>query len=313
MIRTIIMDPGFLQNPIDLEYQISQLVKKKKNGDQKIEIQVEPNQNPVNIIHHFQTKISEGPLNFFEYKKIKSHLVDAFSHTKKKNTEADDPDYIHQHNNPNNADIDSDDSNQNKLKQINKEFPLEHFSDMKFESTNFCSTCLRIKFERSHHCRQCGRCVLKMDHHCPWVANCIGFYNYKYFCLMNFYGFLTTFIFLATYWEVLVDCLGNNKASFPACVFYLFMYIAAIGFLAFLTWLNTNNIKLLINGETVIEQSDRERFPSTKSINPYDMGCYRNFTNIFGTNPLVWGIPFFANYEGNGYVYQKNNLSEDDV
>jgi hypothetical protein len=57
---------------------------------------------------------------------------------------------------------------------------------------------------------------------------------------------------------------------------------------------------------TVIENSERKRFPSTKMNNIYDMGAYRNFTNVFGTNPLVWFIPFFANKNGSGYVFETN-------
>ena len=306
MARTIFVDPGYLDNPNDIEYKISQFAKKKKNNEQKIEIQLKPRQKPVNIIHYFQTNIQEMPLNFQEFKEVKGYLIDAFQPSSS-NTD----DTI-----SNIAEIEIEAFKKPKdieKKEINFIQPLENFTEINFESSNFCTTCLRIKFERSHHCRQCGRCVLKMDHHCPWVANCIGFYNYKYFCLMNFYGFLTTFIFLASYWEVLADVVMNPKAHFCLCVFYLFIYMVAIGFLAFLTWLNTNNLRLLINGETVIEQSDRERFPSTKSINPYDLGFYKNFTSIFGSNPLVWFLPLFANYDGNGYIYQRNNLTEDDI
>ena len=57
---------------------------------------------------------------------------------------------------------------------------------------------------------------------------------------------------------------------------------------------------------TVIENSERKRFPSTKSVNIYDMGAYRNFTNVFGKNPLVWWLPFFNNTDGNGYVFETN-------
>lgn len=61
-------------------------------------------------------------------------------------------------------------------------------SALKRGKKRFCAHCQKFKPERTHHCRQCGECVLKMDHHCPWVGNCVGFYNYKFFMNMLFYG-----------------------------------------------------------------------------------------------------------------------------
>ena len=79
-----------------------------------------------------------------------------------------------------------------------------------------------------------------------------------------------------------------------------------IGLLSFLLWLDMVNWSNLLSGMTVIENSERKRFPSTKSVNIYDMGAYRNFTNVFGKNPLVWWLPFFNNTDGNGYVFETN-------
>ncbi len=61
------------------------------------------------------------------------------------------------------------------------------------------------------------------------------------------------------------------------------------------------NWKILFLGQTKIEAVERKRFPS-KIKNKYDIGYYRNFTNIFGNNPLFWFIPFFPN--GNGFVFE---------
>lgn len=65
---------------------------------------------------------------------------------------------------------------------------LAVMSALKRSNKRFCAHCQTFKPERTHHCRQCGVCVLKMDHHCPWVGNCVGFYNYKFFINMVFYG-----------------------------------------------------------------------------------------------------------------------------
>ena len=40
--------------------------------------------------------------------------------------------------------------------------------------------------------------------------------------------------------------------------------------------------------------------------NIYDLGTYKNFTTVFGNNPLVWFIPAFPNYDGDGISYETN-------
>ena len=71
-----------------------------------------------------------------------------------------------------------------------------------------------------------------------------------------------------------------------------------------LIWLLIVNIKLVLNGETIIEQSDRVRFPSTKSFNIYDMGWKRNFTNVFGDRWYLWLIPGFPNVKASGMCFE---------
>jgi hypothetical protein len=169
---------------------------------------------------------------------------------------------------------------------------------------NQCGTCQRMKIERSHHCKLCQRCVLKMDHHCPWLANCIGFFNYKYFCLVHFYGTISTSIIFFTYWETVINTHLNYNSTILECWFVTSVYVMNISLLIFLSWLLYVNAKLVYNGETIIEQSDRERFPSTKNFNIYDMGWKRNFTNLFGDRWYVWLLPGFPNLKGEGMFYE---------
>ena len=76
--------------------------------------------------------------------------------------------------------------------------------------------------------------------------------------------------------------------------------------MAFLLWLLSANFKLVFSGQTIIEQSDRDRFPSSKSVNIYDLGYYNNFKTVFGHNCLVWFLPIFPNYNGLGLIFETN-------
>lgn len=201
-----------------------------------------------------------------------------------------------------------------EITSIEKFDIFDHFKNQDLSKSMLCGTCLRKKIERSHHCRMCGKCVLKMDHHCPWLANCIGFRNYKYFLLVHFYGITACLIITFSYWEAIINYHYNEDTSLLMCWFTSYVYFCNFGLLGFLLWLFLVNWKLALKNATVIENADKERFPSTKSVNIYDLGTYNNFCAVFGENPLVWFLPFGANTKGSGLVYPtiyKPNLLND--
>jgi hypothetical protein len=174
-----------------------------------------------------------------------------------------------------------------------------------------CGTCVRIKVERSHHCKQCGKCILKMDHHCPWLSNCIGYSNYKFFLLIHLYGMiLCSFVFFS-YWETLYNNCFDYSSSVITLSWNMFVYTINLGLFIFLVWLFYINWTLMFQGLTVIENADRERFPSAKFNNPYDFGYYKNFVTVFGTSPLIWFLPIKHEDIYEGIYFKKNNEKED--
>jgi hypothetical protein len=240
------------------------------------------------FISKFEKFISDGPLTSSEFIRYRFNLEKLLHNEQKCHTA-----------------VELQNISSNDKYSLNFNDIYENYRGIEFHRLNLCSTCLRWKVDRSHHCKQCGKCVLKMDHHCPWLANCVGFRNYKYFCLTVFYGFILTLIIFFTFWEVVFEVNMRNDSSLFKCCFYTITYIINFGMLSFLTWLITTNLSLVLSNQTTIERADRERFATngTKSFNCYDLGVYRNFQSVFGSFPILWLLPIYANYKGQGIIF----------
>jgi len=191
------------------------------------------------------------------------------------------------------------------LVTYNKKDVFQNFIGIDTSKILLCSACSRWKVERSHHCRICGKCVRKMDHHCPWLCNCIGYLNYKYFCLIHFYGILTSLTVFLTFWQKIYWTSSAMDESLISNMYFMLCYFMNAALFVFLIWLLTVNFKLLFTNLTVIEKSDRDRFPSTKSGNIYDLGYYANFVSVFGKNPLLWFFPINTNSDYDGLLFDK--------
>jgi len=321
LLRTIFMDPGFFPDPTCLEQKLimknTHNHKKPKKTIKEVRenystIIVDPNNefdetNKYLFFNDFGYIINVLPLTYNEYIVLSQNMENYLGIRPRitidsSSTKTEELKKQYKEEKP----LDLQDKDKESDKLIN---PLEYediydnFKGIDMVRLPLCNSCLRWKVERSHHCRQCGKCILKMDHHCPWLANCIGFRNYKYFCLIHIHGIIGSIFILVTFWEAVVAYSHGSSPIWEES-FIIFVYICNIGLLGFLLWLFIFNVNLIYTGQTVIEQSDRERFPSSKPENIYDLGIYRNFTTVFGRNPLFWFIPFFANYEGEGIVFE---------
>jgi hypothetical protein len=295
LLRATFMNPGYFPDPLELEYNIikknsiiyarqkkrSSDTKKKgkynslESENSKLTDDMERNK----FLNNFNVILTEGPLTDKEFDRTKEE--------------------INKHVGTENAILIDEFESEDEAEVAN----FNKFRGVDLSKAVLCQSCLRWKVERSHHCRHCGRCVLKMDHHCPWLANCVGFRNYKFFCLVHLYGIIATLVILFTYWEVIINDNINYETNVLEVFFSFFVYICTIGLFVFLLWLFLVNWKLVLTGQTIIENADRVRFPSN-TVNNYDLGTYRNFCTVFGKNPLVWFIPFFPNHEGDGIFYE---------
>ena len=294
MYTAVFSNPGYFPSPLELEYKLL-----------SIEQSAEKNKKDGNFLTKFSANLLNGPMTSNErndfQKKLRMNYQDKLRddplHMKYSNEEIIDS---------NKRNYMETNNQMTSCVHSNTDVYLDIYKGIDITKMTLCGTCLRVKVERSHHCRQCQKCVLKMDHHCPWLANCIAFNNLKAFILLQFYGILACSLVAFTYWESIIDYNKNYETNVIECWFTLSVYLLNFGLLSFLLWLAAVNWTNLYYGMTVIENSERKRFPSTKSVNIYDMGPYRNFTNVFGRNPFVWWLPFFSNKNGNGYVFETN-------
>uniref|UniRef100_A0A7N0UFQ5 S-acyltransferase n=1 Tax=Kalanchoe fedtschenkoi TaxID=63787 RepID=A0A7N0UFQ5_KALFE len=153
-----------------------------------------------------------------------------------------------------------------------------------------CRKCNQPKPPRCHHCSICGRCILKMDHHCVWVVNCVGAMNYKFFLLFLFYTFLETTLvaasllprFLAFFSNILGDP-GTLATTFLVFVLNLAFSLSLFGFLIM-------HLSLVARNTSTIEAFEKKTSPRWR----YDLGRWKNFEQVFGTEKLYWFIPAYS-------------------
>ena len=191
--------------------------------------------------------------------------------------------------------------------EVGKILKIQHERN-KYGQPRTCERCMKRKPDRTHHCRLCDQCVLKMDHHCPWIANCVGYFNYKYFFLMVFYGALSIIIFTTTFWETVYVWIHDPDASAYACFFIVLMYslvtmlgIVVTGFLSFHIYLITKNM-------STIEFCEKKRSgqQSYKEDSPWRISNYHSFQAALGPKPWAWLLPIQTKELDEGLYYDAN-------
>ena len=131
-----------------------------------------------------------------------------------------------------------------------------------------------------------------MDHHCPWIANCVGYYNYKFFFLMIFYGSICLNIFTATFWEAVYVYFHDPNRNPYFCFFVVFSY-SLLSILTVIVFLFFNfHLYLLTSNYTTIEYCEKKRQGhSAFVVSPYKTTLCSSFRNAFGPYPLLWLWP----------------------
>lgn len=187
---------------------------------------------------------------------------------------------------------------ENKLVELENQF-------LEMKGLRWCNHCQNLKPPRAHHCKQCNYCVLKMDHHCPWIVNCIGFYNYKFFILMIFYGDVSLFIMFFSYFFCLKYYVFLDDVDFFSLFIVELLFFGMAVFCFLITTFFFFHLYLICNNKTTIENA-KEKGKKFKINGKYNLGCKKNFIGIFGENIFLWFFPISIHSQEAGYEFQTN-------
>lgn len=208
---------------------------------------------------------------------------------------------------------------------VNQAF-IEQNLALKDKKIQICDTCNVYKPPRSHHCSICNSCYLKMDHHCILLNICIGYRNYK-----TFYLFLVSnaIYFIGETIIFLIELFFVNKTKLN-CTFYIIGIIFGTTVGLFCSIMTIFHTIFILRNETSIEWQVLEAFLNEsnfdhlnvfqegplaekkltkirdrKKLNPYFLGYYQNFIEVFGDKWFLWPLPYHTGIS-NGFNFNKN-------
>lgn len=198
--------------------------------------------------------------------------------------------------------------------------PPKYFMSDKNGYPIWCSNCQSIKLDRSHHSSELQRCVGRFDHYCTMIGALIGKRNYRLFLQLVFW-FLLFFVYVivssAVFAKSITDRRGGLNANiiilFVATVFWFIMLAALFTSHIYYISINITSIDDIITKRHRRQRTENDQFVNFKHgekrfvlrINPekefiWSHGFKKNWTDIMGTNPLFWLVPWGTPMENYG-------------
>ena len=201
------------------------------------------------------------------------------------------------------------------------EFIVLNMSDKKDHTWSFCEKCETDKPPRAHHCPLCKTCILKRDHHCYLVGNCVGFYNQRYFVVLNFYalfgGLVSLYLTYVHNSAEVFHVLSYADYFFPATIFrWMFGYLSlfqcvvtvhvslSIVFIVFGLIYFLSQIFIICKGKTYQEYKKVVKMQCSLSMQ-------ERFRSVFGDYWLLnffFPMTFVFKQKGNGTSWKGVNF-----
>jgi len=158
---------------------------------------------------------------------------------------------------------------------------------------------------RASFSRKARRIVLKADHYCVWVGKWIGFENYRYFYIQVFWSIVYFISFFGMIYPDLKRVIFDGfEFSFLRVITYVYG-IVALGFSIFLIRLFWFHSWLISTNQTTLEVL-YDVYPYE---NPFDLGCYMNFKQVFGPTKCIpcWMCPIPYSTNADGFTFEKKD------
>ena len=157
------------------------------------------------------------------------------------------------------------------------------------------------------------RCSLRLDQHNPFLGTCIGFWNFKYFFLFEFYKLLGTATALAALvlrainefhqWDG-ASTLGVHGLLGAALVLVASITLVYLTYL--MVWFQLR-VRIMARNFTRLEYFEKAKADDTKVASDgrkvsdiwrsslFDHGsCCLNMMDFLGSCPLLWFMPLHA-------------------
>ena len=122
--------------------------------------------------------------------------------------------------------------------------------------------------------------------------NCIGYNNHKCFISMLFWISITCVIIVSTYSRPFYYIIINPRASLIKCYLAALEMMISLLLGGVISYFFIFHIWLVCKGMTTAEYNSKYKNQQIKPRSDFDISCWENLKETFGSNIFEWFIPF---------------------